>query len=347
MSEDVIRPRPVIDPSLPDELREEVTWQARAPERFPRRYDTEAACRRARLREGGVQLLGVGFTTALALVTAGWYLGMVIVSISLIAYVAALAFRRDAHPSARAAAALVGAGAAATTPAWLMDLVPQDPFPGMPWVLFGVLVTMVAVDSLTSRVGRVVRGPRQEFVVLPDDLGEEDRALVARVQRTIDLVADARVRLGDGDALDTDRAVAVLRDQEWRIASLLARQRELRRAHLRRWQRAASPRVREALRPQREHLTAVDKAVRARVAQITEYGVLVEQAVAAHREWEQCQEAVDSTRDYVDHLVSAEFLGAASAEVCELSATAESARQVRDERVARVLVADRLLTAPE
>ncbi|MEE2037835.1 hypothetical protein Q8791_11455 [Nocardiopsis sp. CT-R113] len=345
MSEDVIRPRPVVDPSLPEELREEVTWQARAPDRFPRRYDTEAAGRRARLREGGVQLLGVGFTTALALFTAGWYLGMVIVSISLVAYVVALACRGDAHPAVRAAGALVGVGTAATTPAWLMEVVPQDPFPGMPWVLFGVLVAMVAVDSLTARAGQTVQGPRQQFVVLPDDLAETDRALLGEVQRTIDLVSDARTDLG-AEALDTDRAVAVLRDQEWRIASLLSRQRELRRAHLRRWQRAVSPRVREALRPQREHLGAVEEAVRARVAQITAYGALVEQAVAAHREWEQCQEAVDSNADYVDHLVSAGCLGTASADVSALSDTAESARRVRDERVERVLMSDRLLTGP-
>ncbi|MFD3686589.1 hypothetical protein ACFWTE_17415 [Nocardiopsis sp. NPDC058631] len=346
MSEDVIRPRPVVDPSLPEELREEVTWQARAPDRFPRRYDTGAAGRRARLREGGVQLVGVGFTTALALFTAGWYLGMVIVSISLVAYVVALACRRDTHPAVRAAGTLAGVGAVATAPAWLMDVVPQDPLSGVPWALFGVLVALVAVDSLTARPQRTVRGPRQQFVVLPDDLTEADRALLAEVQRTIDLVSDARVDLG-ADALDTDRAVAVLRDQEWRIASLLARQRELRRAHMRRWQRAVSPRVREALRPQREHLGAVEEAVRARVAQITAYGVLVERAVAAHREWEQCQEAVDSTADYVDHRVSAGCLGTVSAHVSELSDTAESARRVRDERVERVLGADLLLTAPE
>ncbi|MFJ9557030.1 hypothetical protein ACIRPH_24745 [Nocardiopsis sp. NPDC101807] len=345
MSEDVIRPRPVVDPSLPEELREEVTWQARAPDRFPRRYDTGSAGRRARLREGGVQLLGVGTTTALALFTAGWHLGMVIVSISLVAYVAALACRGDARPAMRATGALVGAGAVAAAPVWLMDAVPQDPFPGMPWVLFGVLVAMVAADALTSGAERAVEGPRQQFVVLADDLTEADRALVAEVQRTIDLVSDARADLGT-DALDTDRALAVLREQEWRIASLLARQRELRRAHARRWQRASSPRVREALRPQREHLGAVEDAVRARVAQITEYGVLVERAVAAHREWEQCQEAVDSTADYLDHRVSAGFLGAASADVSELCATAESARRVRDERVGRVLAADGLLTAP-
>ncbi|WP_444962519.1 hypothetical protein [Nocardiopsis sp. M1B1] len=335
MREDAIRPRPVIDPALPARQRREAFLGAQPPGPPPRGGGGAAESRPPRLSDSGVHLLGVGFTTTLALITAGWYLGMVIASVSLVAYVAALAFRRDAHPAVRAAGAAAGAGTLVAAPAWLMDVVPQDPSPGIPWVVFGVLVAVVTADTLTSRVRRTDRERHRERVVLPDDVSEGDHALLVEVQRTIDLVRGARAELG-GESLDTDRALTVLHEQEWRIASLLARQRELRRSHQRRWQRAVSPRVREALKPQREHLHAVEEAVRARVAQITEYGRLVEQAVAAHREWEQCQEAVDSTAEYTEHLAAAGFLGARAADVAELAATAALARQVRDERVSRL-----------
>ncbi|MFD6100623.1 hypothetical protein ACFVWN_04975 [Nocardiopsis flavescens] len=338
MSEDVIRrPRPVIDPALPAPRRDELLRGAASP-RTPVRWPTgEAVTRRARLREAAVHLLAVGGTLTLSLATAGWYLGMAIVNIGLVAHVAALALRGDAHPATRTAGVAAGAGALAAGPVWLLDLLPGDPSAGIPWGLFAVLAALVTIDALTSRVQE---GPPDDApegaVVHPDDLSEADHAALAAVQHTIDLVERARDAFGGGDSLDTDRALEVLRDQEWRIAVLLVRQRELRRAHLRRWQRAGSPRVREALRPQREHLCAVEDAVRARVGQIAEYGRLVERAVEAHREWEQCQEAADSTAAYAEHRAAASFLGTGSPEVSELAATAEAARRVRDEHVDRL-----------
>ncbi|MFY7068713.1 hypothetical protein ACOQFV_22890 [Nocardiopsis changdeensis] len=338
MSEDVIRrPRPVIDPALPAPRRDELRRRAAAPHPLAQWSGGDLVTRRARLREAAVHLLAVGGTLALALATAGWYLGMAVVNIGLVAHVAALALRGDAHPATRAASVATGAGALAAIPVWLLDLLPGDPAAGIPWGLFGVLVALVSADALTSRVQE---GPSDDApegsVILPDDLSEADHAALCAVQRTIDVVERAREAFGGGDSLDTDRALAVLRDQEWRIAVLLARQRELRRAHLRRWQRADSPRVREALRPQREHLCAVEDAVQARVEQIVEYGRLVERAVAAHREWEQCQEAADSTAAYAEHRAAAAFLGAGAPEVSDLAATAEAARRIRDEHVERL-----------
>ncbi|MFL1378829.1 hypothetical protein [Nocardiopsis protaetiae] len=338
MSEDVIRrPRPVIDPALPAPERDELRRRVTAPRPLVQWPSGEVVTRRARLREAAVHLIAVGGTLALSLVTAGWYLGMAIVNIGLIAHVAALALRGDAHPATRAASVATGAGALAAIPVWLLDLLPGDPAAGIPWGLFGVLVALVSADALTSRVQETEPADVPEgAVVHPDDLSESDHAALCAVQHTIDLVERARDAFGGGDSLDTDRALAVLHDQEWRIAVLLARQRELRRAHLRRWQRADSPRVREALRPQREHLCAVEDAVHTRVDQIIEYGRMVERAVAAHREWEQCQEAADSTAEYVEHRAAAAFLGAGSPEVSELAATAEAARRVRDEHVDRL-----------
>lgn len=336
MSEDVHRPRPVVDPHLPPPLREELLRGAEEGADPPLRWPSgETVTRSARLREGVIQLLAVGTALVLSLVVAGWYLGLFVAGVGLLAHSASLALRRDAHPAARAAAALTVATTAVAAPLWLLDALPPEPPLAVPWAVFGALVLLVTADTLTSGVQRSLRerlGEHTGRVVLPDDLGPSGCRLLAEVQRVVDRVEEAGREIG-GDSLDTDRALAVLRDQEWRIASLLARQRELRRDHLRRRHKASSARVREALRPQREHLDAVEEAVRSRVAEITGYGDLVEQAVAAHREWEQCQEAADSTAEYAEHRASAAFLGTPSPEVGEVARSAEAARRVRDERV--------------
>ncbi|GAA1085860.1 hypothetical protein [Nocardiopsis metallicus] len=339
MSEDVIRPRPVVDTALPEELREDIYREANAPESHRMRTDGEAVSRALRLREGGVQLLGVGFTLGLALLTAGWYLGMVIASISLVAYVAALSLRKQADPVVRGVGAAVGGGALVAAPLWLFDVLPPDPPAGAPWLLFALLVGMVTADTLTARVKEPPEEHYRDRVLLPEDISAADHGLLVAVQQTIDKVTDARVELGGSggsDTLDTARGLAVLREQEWRIASLLARQRELRREYIRRWQQASSPRVREVLEPQRRHLIAVEGHIRVRVDQIVEYGRLVEASVLAHREWEQCQEALDSMDAYTDLRAEASLMSVHSAEVAELADTAEVARRVRDESVTRV-----------
>ncbi|OLT26999.1 hypothetical protein BJF83_19655 [Nocardiopsis sp. CNR-923] len=337
MSEDV--PRPVIDPTLPEASRERIARDSHAPEPPPRRRNGDVVTRSLRVREGAVQVLAVGFTAGLAAAAGGWPLGLLITAVILMAQVLVFVCAEDTHPATRILGVTAGAGAVVSAP--VLAVAAHDAVTAVPWVVFGVFAALVGTDAVTARV-REPLADHEGLVVLPDDVSEVDHAHLVAVQHTIDRVVAARNEIG-GDSLDTDRALVVLREQEWRIASLLARQRELRRAHLRRWQRAASPRVREALRPQRAQLEAVDAAVRARVEQIAEYGRLVDRAVAAHREWEQCQEAVDSTVEYTEHLASAAFLDARPADLRELTATTEAARRVRDERVRRLV--DHGLTA--
>jgi hypothetical protein len=336
MSEDVIRPRPVVDTALPEELREDLLREANAPESLRTRTDGAAVSRALRLREGGIQLLGIGFALFLALLAAGWYLGMVIASLSLVAYVAVLAARREADPGVRTVGAVVGAGTLLTSPLWVFDVLPMDPPGGAPWLLFALLVGMVTADTLTTRPEEPPEEHYLDRVLLPEDISAADHGLLVAVQQTMDSVTDARVELGGSDSLDTARGLAVLREQEWRIASLLARQRELRREYVRRWQQASSPRVREVLEPQRQHLIAVEGHVRARVDQIVDYGRLVEASVLAHREWEQCQEALAAMDAYTDLRAEASLMSARSSEVAELADAAEAARQVRDENFDRV-----------
>ena len=338
MNEDVIlRPRPVVDPALPAAERNRLLKRALAPAAPVRWPSGETVTRRARLRETAVHMAVVGGAAALALATVGWYLSAAVVTIGLIARTVAFVLRDDAHPFLRVATVLAGTGVLAAVPLFLFGLLPSGVVAAVPWGVFGALTALAVADALTSRVQRGGAGAvPQGAVVHPDDLSESDHAALSSVQHTIDLVEYAGTVLGR-DCLDTDRALAVLRGREWRIAVLLARQRELRRAHLRRWHRSDSPRVRQALRPQREHLCSAERSVRAEADRIVEYGRLVEQAVRAHREWERCQEAVDSTPDYAEHSADAASLDAGPSETGELALSAEAARRVRDECAERLI----------
>ncbi|MFV2195975.1 hypothetical protein [Nocardiopsis sp. LOL_012] len=330
MSEDVVQPLPVVDPALPEDLRELIAREAAASP-CPPRTDTGPLTRPARFREGAVHVLAAGFTVAVAGAAAGPAPGLVVAAVILAAYALIMCCGRGTHPAMRFLGLLTGVGAPLAVGVWFLGTALADVPAGLPWLLFGCFTALVGADAATGRVHREP-GDYGDLVLTAEDVSDADHPRLAAVQRVIALVERARDEIGDA-SLDAGRALAVLRDQEWRIASLLARQRELRRAHLRRWQRAASPRVREALKAQREALDTVDGAVRVRVEQITAYGTAVERALEAHREWEQCQEALDSMDEYTDHLASAAFLDTPSAEVGDLSAAAVLARRVRDERV--------------
>lgn len=322
MSEDAHRPRPVVDPSLSPEHREEVlAAHARSLRPDPRP---------TRLREGGAQLLGVGFTLGLTTVLGGWYLAMVISGIALLAHTIALLVRGEAHPAVRACGAFMGAGTLAAAPVWLLH---PAAVTGLPWPAFAGLAVMVTADGLTCHT-RPAAG-LSDHLVGPDEVSETDHSLLLDVQRTIDRVTDHAHQLGEGP--DPERTLAVLREEEWRIAGVLARQRTLRRDHLRRRQRAESDRVREALRPQGEYLEAVEDAVRRRVDSIREYGRVFDRALAAHREWVQCQEALDSTPDYARHLADAEALDTGIGDLSDLVGAADAAGRVRDEHVRGLL----------
>lgn len=335
MSEDVSRPRPVVDTALPEDAREDAyRWAAGARHLSAARSDE--LLRSERLRQAWTRLFWVGLTLAIALGPAGGFLGMAIATIGLVAYVTALGVRPDASRRVQVTGGLLGAGALAVTPLWSLGLVaPVSPLL-ISGTLFALLAGVVTADVLTSGRRREPRADHRDRILLPGDISAADHGLLVDVQRTIDQVVDARVELSGSDTLDTDRGLAVLREQEWRIASLLSRQRELRREYLLRRQRATTDRVRRVLRAQREHLVATEEHIRTRVEQIVEYGHLVEAAVTAHREWEQCEEAVTALDAYAELRIEASLLAEESPEVAELTRTAEAARRVRDDSAARV-----------
>ncbi|HJE59615.1 MAG TPA: hypothetical protein K8V84_14075, partial [Nocardiopsis listeri] len=80
MSEDVSRPRPVVDTALPEDAREDAyRWAAGARHLSAARSDE--LLRSERLRQAWTRLFWVGLTLAIALGPAGGLPGMVIATI--------------------------------------------------------------------------------------------------------------------------------------------------------------------------------------------------------------------------------------------------------------------------
>ncbi|MGK5555230.1 hypothetical protein ACSNOI_26795 [Actinomadura kijaniata] len=160
-------------------------------------------------------------------------------------------------------------------------------FLGTLWLLgMAMMATLIALGtpsvSLDLQRARELDRRRDRYL-MPEELDEDARALLARVQRAIDTVRDSEVnREGMLDAVDN--AVTLPR-QEWEIAQVLARQSRLRAEQ----GEATLPEVRAALRPLQEKLDLSVEAVTRRVEALERYAErtrAADEALRAHRQLE-------------------------------------------------------------
>jgi hypothetical protein len=148
-----------------------------------------------------------------------------------------------------------------------------SPLLGSLWLIgLGMLAVLVALGtpsvSLDLRRARELERRRDRYLT-PEDLDDEGRAMLGRVQAAIDAVRDSAVnREGLLDAVDN--AVTLPR-QEWEIAQVLARQSRLRADHAVMSGDAALPEVEAALRPLRDKLDISVEAVTRRVEALERY----------------------------------------------------------------------------
>lgn len=148
-----------------------------------------------------------------------------------------------------------------------------SPLLGSLWLIgLGMLAVLVALGtpsvSLDLRRARELERRRDRYLT-PEDLDDEGRAMLGRVQAAIDAVRDSAVnREGLLDAVDN--AVTLPR-QEWEIAQVLARQSKLRADHAVMSGDAALPEVEAALRPLRDKLDISVEAVTRRVEALERY----------------------------------------------------------------------------
>ncbi|WP_067820393.1 hypothetical protein [Actinomadura kijaniata] len=160
-------------------------------------------------------------------------------------------------------------------------------FLGTLWLLgMAMMATLIALGtpsvSLDLQRARELDRRRDRYL-MPEQLDEDARALLGRVQRAIDTVRDSEVNR-EGMLDSVDNAVTLPR-QEWEIAQVLARQSRLRAEQ----GEATLPEVKAALRPLQEKLDLSVEAVTRRVEALERYAErtrAADEALRAHRQLE-------------------------------------------------------------
>ncbi|GAB2507927.1 hypothetical protein [Nocardiopsis aegyptia] len=285
-----MRLRPVFDPMLPQDL---VRHLRKHPEDLtPVEPGTPAGRRRPRRGRALVGALALVGSLALVVAVEAWFgrwwaLGTGFAS--LFCYVPP---RGDVK---RVATPLV-LGACTIFPWWIWALALSGTWAWLPFaflhpVLFGLFVNWAPA--------REFHVPRDRYV-LPEELAHPEQDRLERVRSVIGTVQEAERLLSSGFG-GTD-ALLVLREEEWRLAESMRRIAPLAAEIDTLASNAVSDRVRRAMRPQVAVLAEARGAHRAAVERVEAYVRPVEEAVAAHREWEQYRRLAAGGDGYADVL---------------------------------------------
>lgn len=147
----------------------------------------------------------------------------------------------------------------------------------IPFALFAFTGRYLSDDLRRARALKL----RRDRYLTPEDLDEEGRALLARVQGAVDAVQESEVN--KEGLLDTvDNAVTLPR-QEWEIAQVLARQAKLRGEQRELVDAGAAPEVEAAMRPLRHKLELSVRAVTRRIEALESYAERTRAADEAFR----------------------------------------------------------------
>ncbi|GGV22834.1 hypothetical protein GCM10010182_51390 [Actinomadura cremea] len=170
----------------------------------------------------------------------------------------------------------------------------------------------------------------------PADLGPVERARLSDVRHARDRVAEAGRLLAP--AFDAAPVLAALHEAEWAMAARMRDRAPLAAEVDDLAATAATDRVRDAPRPRAEAVAAARRADARVIAQISAYLEPVDDAVRAHREWEQClriadgpARPADASREFAGHPDLTGALGL------------EAVRLAREELTARAVASNALL----
>lgn len=159
-------------------------------------------------------------------------------------------------------------------------------------VPFGILHGFAFAIFLAFGTRGVTHVVGRDRAIDPADLGPVERARLADVRHARERVAEAGRLLAP--AFDAAPVLAALHEAEWAMASRMRDRAPLVAEIDDLAANAASDRVREALRPKAEAVAAARRGDAEVIAQISAYLEPVDDAVRAHREWEQYLRAVDA-----------------------------------------------------
>jgi hypothetical protein len=175
-----------------------------------------------------------------------------------------------------------------------------SPLLGSLWLIgLGMLAVLVALGtpsvSLDLRRARELARRRDRYLT-PEELDDEGRAMLGRVQAAIDAVRDSAVnREGLLDAVDN--AVTLPR-QEWEIAQVLAKQSKLRADHAEMAGEDMLPEVAAMLRPLRDKLDISVEAVTRRVEALERYAERAKSADEVLRAQRHLERIAEKAHEY-------------------------------------------------
>ncbi|WP_174546453.1 hypothetical protein [Nocardiopsis dassonvillei] len=232
----------------------------------------------------------------------------------------------------------------ATLTSWFLALAGPEWAFNLYWFVPGAVYAAAALWAgwWWPRGDRLAAAHADRYLV-PANLGRQGARLLLDVQRTIGTVEEADLRLGD--SFDAAQPLSVLRAEEWRIASLLHRHERIREEYVADSLDAVSGRVLAVLDQQHERHEAVYRELAARVDAIRDYGASVEEALAAHTEWEQVQRVEERQRELDLLLVQVDSDGGNADQLYGEALNARAVRETRDELIDRMLEAGRSLEA--
>ncbi|MEU8245591.1 hypothetical protein [Nonomuraea sp. NPDC048916] len=163
----------------------------------------------------------------------------------------------------------------------------------------------------------------EDRYVLPDDLDESSRRLLARAQRAIRTVSGSAVN--NEGLLDDVRNAVMLPAQEWEIARLLAKLSSLRAKHRRTVSEGVTPEVAAVAEPLAQALDSSEDAVVARVEALERYAAHVADAERAYRARHQIEELRGRLHQYEELVAES---GADRFAVPEITRLAQDADQL-------------------
>ncbi|MFD0688558.1 hypothetical protein [Actinomadura fibrosa] len=214
-------------------------------------------------------------------------------------------------------------------------------------VLAGVSFTGWVAGALRHvREPAAARAAREHHgaYLLPGDFDRPAARLLVRAQRAIDAVLGSEAHRAG--LLDDVHNTVVLPRQEWAIAGALAEHTRLRRERRAQQPERLSPRVRALLEPQDRALDASVRSVTARIEALEAYARRAGEAGDAYHESKVLQALPEQNARYRDLLASTAGDAVAGAEIEELAEDARRAELALRERVTSALRAGQDLALP-
>jgi hypothetical protein len=188
-------------------------------------------------------------------------------------------------------------------------------------------------------------GRNAKHVIMPNQVDEPSRLLLARAQQAIDYVVGSGV--STAGLLDHAADEVTLQRHEWEIACALRDISALRdRFNAEAEASGNGEMTRAVLESQRRAIALAQDATQARIAALERYAAQVRAADSAHRDWQTAQRLAGHNDMYLELVARTAVDGQAVAELDGMITQATAAAEVLRESLHRASLAAEVLTLP-